>query len=79
MIASSVDCLREMYICRVLALAVEMKKVHQNLRHACFSHPDGVSGLLFEMEIKRRSQDTDQMIGNSGNISVLILLMRRLL
>jgi hypothetical protein len=33
-----------------------MKTGRQNLTHAGFSHPDGVSGLLSEMDIKSRMQ-----------------------
>jgi tRNA A37 threonylcarbamoyladenosine synthetase subunit TsaC/SUA5/YrdC len=66
----------------VLKLAkdiAELKAVSQNLMQANISNTDGVYGLLSEMDVKSQIQRLGQMIENSGNKRVLIMLTRQLL
>jgi hypothetical protein len=42
--------------------------------HACLENIGGVSGLLSEMNMKSRIQNAGQVIENSVDLSVVILL-----
>jgi integrase len=67
------------YVLKLAKDIAELKAVSQNLMQANISNTDGVYGLLSEMDVKSQIQRLGQMIENSGNKRVLIMLTRQLL